>query len=473
MKKTNIRSKVAKDALVDASNLAKSLKENTEQTVKKLLSETVRNEFRNAINEKIEDDEDDEDYDVTDSEVEDTQNDDSQEESNDLNADTDAEDADTDNDLEIEPDGDADDANVEDAEMETEPDDENGDEESEGMNDFDKYKVSDNEYDFTNADDDEIVKVYKLLKNDDQVMVTKADDKVNIKDNETGAEYLIDLGDDTEDDETENDLIDDSDFDTEEEPEDMKESKIYEINLNEYNSNVGYTDDYQNQDVATNDGVNEPAPGKVNDWDKGTPHDTKKPWANPNKKAAPFDKNSAQKVEEAVSEAVSSLMDEARGGKVKNRTTAKNFGDGGGKPYGTRHHSAHGKFNVVEPDGKDSSTVSESIKRIYTKANSIMKENNELKAVLGNFKQMIAEAALTNINLGNIVKILTENTTTSDEKKNIISRFANEATTVKSSKNLYESISNELKTKKPIIKEAKIDEQLSVNGSKQINETTN
>ena len=59
--------------------------------------------------------------------------------------------------------------------------------------------VSDDEYDFTNAEDEEIVKVYKLMKNDDQILVHKDDNgNVNIQDNETGAEYLINLGDNGE-----------------------------------------------------------------------------------------------------------------------------------------------------------------------------------------------------------------------------------------------------------------------------------
>jgi iron complex outermembrane receptor protein len=63
---------------------------------------------------------------------------------------------------------------------------------------------------------------------------------------------------------------------------------VFEVMLNEYDSHVGYTDNYQSDDVLTTDGVKEPGNGR--DIDKGIPHDTKKPWANPDKKAKPFDK---------------------------------------------------------------------------------------------------------------------------------------------------------------------------------------
>ena len=36
---------------------------------------------------------------------------------------------------------------------------------------FDKYKVSENEYDFSNASEEEVIKVYNLLKEDDEIKV--------------------------------------------------------------------------------------------------------------------------------------------------------------------------------------------------------------------------------------------------------------------------------------------------------------
>jgi hypothetical protein len=82
----------------------------------------------------------------------------------------------------------------------------------------------------------------------------------------------------------------------------------------------------------------------------------------------------------------------------------------------------------------------------------------------------LKNAAVTNKNLANIIKLVTENTTSQDEKNEIISRFAKEAKTVEQSQNLYESLSRDLKkANKMNITE---DKTLSVEGSKQINETT-
>jgi hypothetical protein len=181
-----IRSNFVKESLLDYNNLANTLKENTESAVRDLLKETVLEQYAKILTEG-----EDEDYDVE--EVDDTDS---------VNASEDevvADDSATDG-MDSEDSIEGDDAEVEDSTEDvvddTEADtagDEDAEEEGDGWSEFDKYKVSDDEYDFSNAEDDEIVKVYKLLKDDDQVVVTKADDKVSIKDNETGAEYLIDL----------------------------------------------------------------------------------------------------------------------------------------------------------------------------------------------------------------------------------------------------------------------------------------
>ena len=75
-------------------------------------------------------------------------------------------------------------------------------------------------------------------------------------------------------------------------------------------------------------------------------------------------------------------------------------------------------------------------------------ENNKdpvEELILGKFKTVLQEAAVTNVNLGQIIKLISENSTTKAEKQEIIERFGKEAKTVEQSKSLYESISRELK----------------------------
>ena len=479
----NIRSKVVKESLLDYNALANSLKENTESAVKTLLDEAVRDTYAKLLSE-------DDDKDYEEEEVEDT--------SSDITNDAESVDAATDDvegtDTGMEADEPIDDATVEGgddtvvdgAEEGGEPSDE-GDEWAE----FDKYKISDDEYDFSNAEDEEIVKVYKLMKNDDQILVHKDDNgNVNIQDNETGAEYLINLGDNGEatgvaasepsddvitDDEGADDFGAEDDF--ENENNDMNESteRMFELVL-EYDSNVGYTDNYQKKDVMTNPGMSEPGKN-VNDWDAGVPHGTEKPWSGypgkKNKADKPFNAGKGKQLEEeeAVEGAVEAPVEEATnvGGFVQQNSTPKSHvSNSNGR--NARSMSKGGKRvkGTVTPrySGGEEDTVSESFMQ---RANKVLAENKELKATLTDVMTSLKEAAVTNHNLGMIIKLISENSTTHDEKKEIISRFSNEAKTVEASKNLYESISRDLqKSKKMNITE---EASLTVEGSKKINET--
>jgi len=64
-----------------------------------------------------------------------------------------------------------------------------------GWDEFSDYKVGDDTYDLTGENDYEnVVKIYKLLNDDDEVVVKKEGNTVQLKDNQAGTEYVIDLG---------------------------------------------------------------------------------------------------------------------------------------------------------------------------------------------------------------------------------------------------------------------------------------
>ena len=486
----NIRSKVVKESLLDYNALANSLKENTESAVKNLLDEAVRDTYAKLLSE-------DDDKDYEEEEVEDTSSDISTDDAEETDDSTDGvEDADTgmesdsledDSDIESEPIEGDDGSSMSDDELDGELSDD-----GEEWAEFDKYKVSDDEYDFSDAEDEEIVKVYKLMKNDDQILVHKDDNgNVNIQDNETGAEYLINLGDNDSFGSTNDDLLTDDegadDFGAETNFEDdMNESteKMFELVL-EYDSNVGYTDNYQKKDVMTNPGMSEPGKN-VNDWDAGVPKGDSKPWSGyPNKKNKadkPFNAGKGKQLEEEEGmENVEAPMEECGnveapveeatnvGGFVQQNSTSKSHvPNSNGR--NARSMSKGGKRvkGTATPrySGGEEDAVSESFIR---RANKVLGENKELKSTLSDVMTSLKEAAVTNHNLGMIIKLISENSTTKDEKMEIISRFSKEAKTVDASKALYESISRELKkANKMNITE---DKSLSVSGSKKINET--
>jgi hypothetical protein len=467
----NIRSKVVRESLLDYNTLANSLKENTESAVKALLGEAVRDTYAKLLSE-------DDDKDYEEGEVEDTSSDITNDaESSDVVDDGQA-DADAGMDAEG---GEAEGGELEggDSAIESDPVDdgavegEGGDEWAE----FDKYKVSDDEYDFTNAEDEEIVKVYKLMKNDDQILVHKDDNgNVNIQDNETGAEYLINLGDNDEatgvaatepnDDEV---ITDDSaEDDFENNMDDMNESteRMFELVL-EYDSNVGYTDNYQKKDVMTNPGMSEPGKN-VNDWDAGVPKGDSKPWSGypskKNKADKPFNAGNGKQLEEEENlEESAAEMGAKKGAHGRMKGTKSHNSQTGGYPYQQHHVSVAGEYKGDDPTG-------ENVKESFMKrANAALAENKELKSTLTDLMEQLKKVSVTNHNLAQIIKLVSENTTSKDEKKEIINRFKNEGKTIEASKTLYETISRELqKTNKMNITEEK---SLTVESSNKINET--
>lgn len=484
----NIRSKVVRESLLDYNTLANSLKENTESAVKALLSETVRDTYAKLLSEG-------DGVDYEEEEVEDTSSDITNDAESSSETPTDEVDgADTGMDAEVPAEGEETvEGGEEPAEAEIPAEDgaegEGGDEWAQ----FDKYKVSDDEYDFTNAEDEEIVKVYKLMKNDDQILVHKDDNgMVDIQDNETGAEYLVNLGSNGEakgvaaveggEPAAEEPIADEGgadDFGAEDDFEnniddDMNESteRMFELVL-EYDSNVGYTDNYQKKDVMTNPGMSEPGKN-VNDWDAGVPKGDSKPWSGypgkKNKADKPFNAGKGKQVEESVDEcgATPDAQIEESAAEMGGRMGAhgRMMGTKSHNPIKAKKNSPMNQHHVSTAGEYEGNPTNESfIKR----ANAVLAENKELKETLTDLMEQLKKVSVTNHNLAQIIKLVSENTTSKDEKKEIIERFKNEGKTIEASKALYESISRELqKTNKMNITEEK---SLTVESSKKINET--
>lgn len=451
-----IRSKFVKESLLDYETIANSLKENTSNAVRDLLSETVRDTYNQILKEE----EDEDEYEVE--EVNDTESDESNEAEDSSAEENQEEIEDGSEESSMESGDDENDEGASEDEATVEVVDEP--EEEDGWAEFDKYKISDDEYDFSQANDEEIVKVYKLLKDDDQVLVNVDNNKVELKDNETGAEYLLDLGSFKED--KQDNVIGDDELNDEV---DMSESRLYEIVLDEYDSHVGYTDNYQKKDVMTTPSNEEPGKN-VNDWDAGVPKGKSKPWAGKGD-SKPFDKKVNEEDEANVSEEVEEPMEEATnvGGFVQQNSTSKSHvpNSNGRK---ARNSSIAGVKTKSTSQPRYSNATNES-KKMIDKVNKILKENEELKSALGTFKKTLKEAAVTNVNLGQIIKLISENSTTKDEKQEIIERFGKEAKTVEQSKQLYESISAELKKNRKMVQQIDEEKQFTANSSKMINET--
>ena len=182
---TKNKKSVVSQALLEMDEITSAIKEESKKSIKNLLSEAVREALREGCEE-----EEEKDYEIEDEEQNDAQD---NIESSDM----------------------SDDANVEGDENMESSDEMNSDEpvdaglnaepqeapaEGEGENDwsdFEKYQVGDDTYDLTGENDYEnVVKVYKLLKDEDQVVVKQDGNKIQLKEDSVGTEYVIDLGGD-------------------------------------------------------------------------------------------------------------------------------------------------------------------------------------------------------------------------------------------------------------------------------------
>ena len=441
MKKTN------NNPVTEMEKLAATITEGTKSTLKDILSEAVSN----YLHEEVLNEDDEETEDDTE-EIKDNE--------------TSVEETD-----EISDDADNAEETLEKADDETETD---GGEWSE----FDDYKIGNEnggeEYDFTNeTDPDTLVKVFKLMKNDDQVSVVKDGEKVCIKDNEAGTEYVIELDCETS---CNNELND-------------------EITMAE---SLGYTENHPSKDpiAGLTMGGN---PKNTRDWHKGVPTGTEKPWPGKVGNSKPFEKkvekvfeitlndgieddemfvddnemfvdddmfvdNNEMFVDDDIYTDEDNIVDEATnvGGFVQQNSTSKSHvpNSNGRK---ARNMSKGGEKKTGTADPRYSG-VNESLENKMYKA---LQENEQLKKTVSKVSKIMKEAVQVNVNLGHIVRLMVENSTTKTEKEDIIKRF----NTVKSNneaKNLYESISSELKKSHSTI----VTEQATTaQDSKKINES--
>ena len=450
MKKNNTAEKSA----LDAERITKALQEGTEKTLKALISEAVSKYINEEADEEEPEEVEDDSYDVEDVEA---------------------------------PETDAPETSDEQPEEGGEEDGEEGldDDADDEWSDFEQYKVGDNDYDFTGVNGDELLKVYNKLGDDDQIFVKKQDDGTyEVKDEETGAELVIELNpdaeaeEDTEDNQEFDIDFDDEDseedgaeFDSEDEPADDDEIEIDlgdeddEDELNE--EDLGYTDSYQKDVFNRKPNMSEPADSKsTNDWDEGAPKGSEKPWAGKGD-GKPFGKkvNEGEKCPKCgknpcVCECGGEGVIDENGGTIAS-TDARHMKKG----QIAQHRPNAPAYDVRKVD----SPLNESVKKIVEKAKAIQAENKQYKESLGKIKESLKEAAVLNVNLGKLVDILVNETTTKDEKKSILARF-NNVKTIKEGAELYNSIKTELKESHK--SSAPIVEKQFTASDKSLNETT-
>lgn len=375
-------------------------------------------------------------------------------------------------------------------------DTEEGDKDDDDWSDMEEYKVGDNDYDFTGVEGDDILKVYNKLGDDDQIFVKKDEDgNYEVKDEETGAEYVIELNaDPDESDEADSDFGDEDneieiEMDSDSEPEDTDDEVEFEFGDDEDNENeeddemlneteLGYTNTYQD-DVMPGLNMNEPAnPKATYSMDGGVPKGNKRPYSGYEKKDGDPFKDEVSEGKEIVDDVVDdnseneSALEEATnvGGFVRQRSDSMTHATTSGEDTGRQKNVRNKRTSDKGQETGTERPISESfVRAIVSKAKQIQNENKQYEDALAKIKVSLKEAAVLNVNLAQIVKLLSENTTNASEKKSIVERFSS-VKTIKESKMLYDTIKRELSSNGNST--VMLEQQISANGSNVLNETT-
>lgn len=210
--KKEIKSDILKDSLIEAETISALMEENTTELFRNIVTESVQKKLNQLITEANED-EDNNDDDIIkgkdDDKVEDMNTDDvekSDEKDDELTVVDDITDKDS----------------MDGSDLDSDEDE---------WSKFDKYKISQDSYDFSNAKEEDLASVWKLLDDDDLIHLKKiGDDSFVLDDEETDNKYLIDVNNEMDSDKSDDDNLDD---DITDENSDMDDDSMVEIILND------------------------------------------------------------------------------------------------------------------------------------------------------------------------------------------------------------------------------------------------
>lgn len=252
--------------------------------------------------------------------------------------------------------------------------------------------------DLTGEDDDKIISVFKKMAPEDEIEVVQTADGVEIKDNETGAEYRIELGGDSEMEMDDMDMeldLDDEDMDMDDMDMDDEEGEEIEYQIE--------LDDEEDEEGGEEGG-----------------------------------------------EEMEDEMEESYAGKRRK----------GNKYHGAAHfptnESRAPKFLKLVNENK---VLKNKVSSIVSENDTLKEDYNKMVDALKEFRQKLNEVAVFNSNLTYTVRLFTEHSTTKDEKVDIIKRF-DDVKSLKESKNVYKNLVKEISKTKAPLKES-IDNRLN------------
>jgi len=293
----------------------------------------------------------------------------------------------------------------------------------------DELEVDDEEevllpLDLTGASDEEILKVFKAMGEEDGIIISQDGDDVVLKDEEADVEYKIQM----ESEEKEEEMAE-GDMEEEMHEGDMEEEMdevVYEIEVSEEDD---MEEEYKEEEMAEGQGYDD-----REDEREGMKHGKIADKDLDSKKARRDDAHFETREEEmAEGDYQEGEMEEgeATEGMVRSHAAGQNASSDKSKGL-PRPHSVPNKARLGEGTEKELQQLRE--------------KNEEYRKALNIFKEKLNEVAVFNSNLAYATRLFTENTTTKQEKINILRRF-DSVETLKESKGLYKTLKEEFESK--------------------------
>ena len=344
--------------------------------------------------------------------------------------------------------------------------------------------------DLTDASDEEILKVFKAMGEDDGIIVKKDGENVHLTDDNADVEYLVKLGesededplmeyDDMEDEDMEDDdmegvidaIFSDGNMD-EEDSYDMEDEEevVYEITLDEEDDDMEETYDdmevYETYkpkgegmgkakfsykkttggfDEKMKQGPKSVGTGKAKfEYKKGENMGGKSKVVKAETKEGQGYKDKEDerlamkhgKIASKDLKTTKARRDDAGFEKSETKEAARTYGMGSKEGRGLRKGITNNRNYNYSNSGVKVESTQEEVRMLREK-------NEEYRKALNVFREKLNEVAIFNSNLAYATRLFTEHSTTKKEKINILRRF-DDVETLKESKNLYKSIKDEL-----------------------------
>ena len=279
--------------------------------------------------------------------------------------------------------------------------------------------------DLTGASDEEIMKVFKAMGEEDGIIISQDGDEVTLKDDEADVEYKIQM-------ESEEDMG----F------EDEEEEIVYEIEVEDEDEDED--EGYEEEEMA--EGYNDDLDDSL-----GARNGKKKQSFSDRRKESEGMEKAMGKKKYSGDKSMDEMEDgEATEGMVRSHAA--------GQKGSSQKSKGLPKPKSIPNRARYNESTEKEIQQLREK-------NEEYRKALNIFKEKLNEVAVFNSNLAYATRLFTENTTTKQEKINILRRF-DSVETLKESKGLYKTFKEEFEGKSANTISESMSEKVSKSPSK-------